>query len=516
METDGTPLCIRLNALDNVAIVANDGGLPAGTALPGGVVLREHIPQAHKAALSAIREGEAVIRYGVPIGFALKDIPGGGWVTEDLLRMPPLPVLEDIPLAEYAPPPPPPLEGYSFAGYRNPDGTAGTRNILAIGTTVQCAAGVVEQAVARIRAELLPRYPHVDDVAPIQHVYGCGVAIEAAEATIPIRTLTNILKNPNFGGMPMIVGLGCEKLTPERLLPTGSMPLQDDGPYVICLQDAGGNGYDDMIGAIMYMAEKKLRTLDRRRREECPASLLRVGLQCGGSDAFSGVTANPAVGYAADLVVRAGGTVFFSEVTEVRDGIAQLVRRAATRETGEALKREMAWYDAYLARSGVDRSANTSPGNKKGGLNNITEKTMGSIVKSGSFPIRGVFRPGERIPPEARGLYFVATPASDFVCGTLQMAAGMNMHVFTTGRGSPYGLREIPVVKVVSRSELAGRWRDLVDMDAGRIVTGGSTIEKSGWELFRIILEAASGKKTRAEALGLHNSLALFNPGPVS
>lgn len=240
-----------------------------------------------------------------------------------------------------------------------------------------------------------------------------------------------------------------------------------------------------------------------------------MGVQCGGSDALSGVTANPAVGHCTDLLVRACATVFFSEVTEVRDGVAQLTARAATPEIAADILRELAWYDAYLARGGADRSANTTPGNKAGGLSNIVEKALGSIVKSGSAPIAGVLGPGEKLT--GRGLIFAATPASDFICGTLQVAAGMNMHVFTTGRGTPYNLAAVPVIEVGTRSELARRWHDLIDLDAGAIASGAATIEELDWTLFRLLLEAASGEReTCAERLELANSLVLFNPAPVT
>ncbi|MBL8539608.1 MAG: UxaA family hydrolase, partial [Betaproteobacteria bacterium] len=261
-------------------------------------------------------------------------------------------------------------------------------------------------------------------------------------------------------------------------------------------------------------AKQHLERLNARRRETCPASDLVVGVQCGGSDAFSGVTANPAVGFATDLLVRAGATVMFSEVTEVRDGVDQLTSRAVTAEVADAIIREMAWYDAYLKRGSVDRSANTTPGNKKGGLSNIVEKAMGSIVKSGSSPISGVVSPGDKV--QQKGLVYAATPASDFICGTLQLAAGMNLHVFTTGRGTPYGLASCPVIKVATRSDLARRWHDLMDVNAGRIADGAASIEDVGWELFRLMLDVASGKKTWAEKWQLHNALALFNPAPVT
>ncbi len=501
-----------MHADDNVAIVGNDGGLPAGTAMNDRQALRESIPQGHKVALSDIPAGAAVIRYNVAIGYAREAIAAGRLVSEALLDMPPPRALDDLPICTVQPPKLPPLQDYSFAGYRNPDGSVGTRNILAITETVQCVSGVTEHAVKRIRQELLPKYPHVDDVVALEHGYGCGVAIDAPEAPIPIRTLYNISRNPNFGGEVMVVSLGCEKLQPERLVPPGSLPVQ---PGLVCLQDERHVGFMSMVDSIMQQAELHLARLDARRRETVPANELVVGVQCGGSDAFSGFTANPAVGFCSDLLVRAGATVMFSEVTEVRDGIDLLTARAATPAIAAALVREMAWYDAYLARGGADRSANTTPGNKKGGLSNIVEKAMGSIVKSGSAAIAGVVAPGERIA--GKGLYFTATPASDFICGTLQLAAGMNLHVFTTGRGTPYGLAEVPVIKVATRNDLARRWHDLMDINAGTIATGEQSIADVGWQLFHLMLDVASGKrKTWAEHWGLSNSLTLFNPAPVT
>jgi galactarate dehydratase len=523
--TSSAPLTIRMHALDNVAIVANDGGLPVGTVLADGLVLRDRVPQGHKVALVDLAAQDPVLRYGIPIGYALKDIPAGSWVHERLLDMPDARGLDNLPIATVKPAPLPPLEGYTFEGYRNADGSVGTRNILAITQTVQCVAGVTDFAVKRIKAELLAKFPHVDDVVALEHGYGCGVAIDAPDAIVPIRTLRNISLNPNFGGEVMVVSLGCEKLQPERLLPPGSIPLIDqrntpDGAAepaldVVCLQDDEHVGFMSMVESIVRQAEVHLTRLNARRRETVPASELVVGVQCGGSDAFSGVTANPAVGYCTDLLVRAGASVMFSETTEVRDGIDQLTSRASSPEVAAAMIREMAWYDAYLQRGGADRSANTTPGNKKGGLSNIVEKAMGSIVKSGSAPITGVLSPGEKL--KQKGLTYAATPASDFICGTLQLAAGMNLHVFTTGRGTPYGLAAVPVIKVATRTDLARRWHDLMDVNAGTIADGSATIEQVGWELFQLMLDVASGtKKTWAEHWKLHNALVLFNPAPVT
>jgi galactarate dehydratase len=524
------PLFIRMHERDNVAIVANDGGLPAGAEFPNGLKLVERVPQGHKVALVDLAQGDPVLRYNVVIGRAARAIAAGGWVHEGVLEMPAARSLEGLPVATARHAPLEPLEGYTFEGYRNADGSVGTRNILAITETVQCVSGVVDFAVARIKAELLPRYPNVDDVIGLQHGYGCGVAIDAPDAKIPIRTIRNVTLNPNFGNEVMVVSLGCEKLQPQRLLPPGSFPIYEArvadvgatagaGFDTVVLQDNAHVGFMSMIDSIMTTAEEHLGRLDARRRETVPASELVVGVQCGGSDAFSGVTANPAVGFCSDLLVRAGATVMFSEVTEVRDGIDQLTSRAATPEIAQSMIQEMAWYDAYLGRGGADRSANTTPGNKKGGLSNIVEKAMGSIIKSGTAPISGVLSPGESLRDRGieKGLVYAATPASDFICGTLQVAAGINLHVFTTGRGTPYGLAEVPVIKVATRSDLARRWHDLMDVNAGTIAEGSATIEQVGWELFGLMLEVASGrKKTWAERWKLHNSLVLFNPAPIT
>ena len=514
MTSSIEPRFIRVHERDNVAIVVNEGGLPAGAKFASGLELREAVPEAHKVALIDLAEGDAILRYGVAIGYANRAIARGSWVHEGLMKPPEAPSLDRCPLATAPPAPLAPLEGYTFEGYRNPDGAAGTKNILGISTTVQCVAPTVKHAVERIKAEILPRFPHVDDVVAITHPYGCGVAIDAPGAAIPIRTLRNLALHPNFGGEVMVVSLGCEKLQPVRLMATGELPVLASEPSVAVLQDAK-QGFGEIVANIMTLAEKKLEKLNQRRRVLCPASELVVGLQCGGSDALSGVTANPAVGFAADLLVRAGATVMFSEVTEVRDAAHLLTARAVSPDIARAFVREMAWYDDYLRQGGADRAANPTPGNKQGGLANVVEKAMGSIAKSGSTALMGVAGPGERVTQ--KGLVFAATPASDFICGTLQLAASMNVHIFTTGRGTPYGLAMAPVIKVSTNSGLARRWPDLIDVDAGRIATAERTVEEVGWEIFSLVLEVASGRtKVWADHWGLHNEFALFNPGPVT
>lgn len=508
---------IKVHDTDNVAIIVNDHGLPAGSRFPDGLELIEHIPQGHKVALNDIAKGGAIIRYGEIIGYALRAIARGSWIDESLVELPVAPALETLPLATKVPPPLPPLEGYTFEGYRNPDGSVGTKNLLGITTSVHCVAGVVEFVVKLIERDLLPKYPNVDGVVGLNHLYGCGVAINAPAAVVPIRTIHNIALNPNFGGEVMVVGLGCEKLQPERLLAGTEdvQPIAVEAASIVRLQDEKHVGFQSMVADILAVAERHLQHLNGRQRETCPASELVVGMQCGGSDAFSGVTANPAVGFASDLLVRCGATVMFSEVTEVRDAIHLLTPRAADEAVGRRLLEEMAWYDNYLSLGQTDRSANPSPGNKKGGLANVVEKALGSIAKSGTSAIVEVLSPGQR--PTRRGLIYAATPASDFICGTQQLASGITVQVSTTGRGTPYGLAAVPVIKMATRTALADRWYDLMDINAGTIATGEATIEDVGWQLFHFILEIASGrKKTWSDQWGIHNALSVFNPAPVT
>ncbi|WP_061794992.1 galactarate dehydratase [Serratia ficaria] len=516
-NNDETPLYIKVHEDDNVAIVVNNNGLAKGARFPCGLQLLEHVPQGHKVALRDIPAGGDIVRYGEIIGHALRAIARGCWIDESLVSLPAAPELHRLPLANKVPAALPALEGYSFDGYRNADGSVGTRNQLGITTSVHCVAGVVDYAVKIIERDLLPRYPQVDGVVALNHLYGCGVAINAPAAAVPIRTLHNLALNPNFGGEVMIVELGCEKLQPERLL-QGTPDVQAislDEQRIVRLQDEKHVGFKSMIDDILREAERHLQRLNARRRQRCPASELVVGMQCGGSDAFSGVTANPAVGYAADLLVRCGATVMFSEVTEVRDAVHLLTPRVADEQVGKRLLEEMAWYDAYLEAGQSDRSANPSPGNKKGGLANVVEKALGSIAKSGSSAIVEVLSPGQR--PSKRGLIFAATPASDFVCGTQQLASGMTLQVFTTGRGTPYGLAAVPVIKMATRNALAERWYDLMDINAGTIASGEATIEQVGWQLFELMLDIASGRKqTWSDQWGLHNALAVFNPAPVT
>jgi galactarate dehydratase len=502
-------LYVKIKDQDNVAIAVHE--IKAGTEVEKGLTANQDIPQAHKIALRDIEKGGEVIRYGVVLGYAKKPIAKGDWINEFMLDLPDPPDVDHMEFGTNLVKglPDPPVK--TWWGYRNPaGGPAGTRNILGITTTVQCVTGVLNVAVDRMKKELLPKYPNVDDIVAVNHPYGCGVAINAPDAVIPIRSLQNLAHHPNFGGQLMVVSLGCEKLTVERLL---TDPAEISPENVIVLQEQ--KGFDAMISALMEMAEKKLKILNLRKREELPLSDLLIGMQCGGSDAFSGVSANPSAGYAADMLVKGGATVMFSEVTEVRDGVYLLAKRCVNEEVEKKLASEMKWYDNYLKEGEVDRSANPTPGNKKGGLANIVEKAMGSIAKSGTSPIVEVLSPAEK--PTKKGLIYAATPASDIVCGPCQLASGIGLQVFMTGRGTPYGLAIAPVIKVCSRNEMKEQWPDLIDVNAGPVATGDATIEEIGTELFHKIVDVASGKDTCfAEKYKLHNDLCIFNPAPIT
>ena len=330
-EPMNAPRYLQVNPRDNVAIVVNEGRLPARTRFVSGLELIEDIPEAHKVALIDIQAGASILRYGAVIGFATEPIARGSWVHDGRMRVPAAPPLDSLPRLNPPIPAPMPIVGRTFQGFLNDDGSIGTKNILGIATTVQCVAATVDFAVKRIKSEILPRYSHVDDVISLTHNYGCGVAIHAPGAEIPIRTLRNLSLNPNLGGSPMVVSLGCEKLQPQRLLSPDTLPILAAAPYIVRLQDEEYRSFGDMVAAIMELAEKRL---SRLINEDAPCNRLSpssVGVQCGGSDAMSGATANPAVGCAADLLVRAGATVLFSEVTEVRDALHLMHRAPATR-----------------------------------------------------------------------------------------------------------------------------------------------------------------------------------------
>lgn len=501
-------IVVKIHENDNVAVAVR--AITKDEKIMDDLYALEDIPQAHKISLCDIPKGKEVVRYGVVLGYAKHDILKGSWVNEETLEQASSINLDTLQYGiKKDPLLPEPLTD-TWYGYENPKGGyAGTRNILGIIESVQCVAGVVDIAIDKMKKILLPKYPNVDDIVAVKHQYGCGVAINADEAYIPIRMIRNLAHHPNFGGVVMAVGLGCEKLTMDQILEPDE--INDDN--VIYLQNK--HGFEDMIQSMMEMADKKLAILNQRKRVELPLSKLCIGLQCGGSDAFSGISANPSAGYAADMLVKGGATVLFSETTEVRDGVRYIAERCKKEETKDKLVSQMKWYDNYLSLQHVDRSANPTPGNHAGGLTNIVEKSMGSIAKSGNAEISQVLSPGECA--SGHGMIFASTPANDFFCGTSQMASGIGLQVFMTGRGTPYGLALIPVIKVCSRSDLKNMWEDLIDVNAGVIEMGEATVQDVGNELFQLIIDCASGQKQpAAERYGIHNDICIFNPTPLT
>lgn len=500
---------IQVDSSDNVVVVVLESGAPKDYCIAGIKTLSE-IPFGHKVAIKPIPKDGPVIRYGVAIGYAKVDLPVGTWVNETNIYIKPSDEMNTLvghkQLNYRFSSEPKPATRY-FKGYRNSNGTAAIRNVLALNTTVQCVEGVVNFAEKKIREELLPLYPNVDDVVAINHLYGCGVAIDGKYHEIPQRTIRNISDNPNLVEGRLVVALGCEKFNPERAFP--DIPAEQ----VVVLQDC--QGFKGMIDTLMDKAKDILEKLNQRQRVDIPLSELAVGMQCGGSDAFSGLTANPALGYASDLLVLHGAKVIFAEVSEVRDAIHIMKDRIIDPSIEQKLDEQIAWYDKYLADGDVDRSANTSLGNKKGGLSTIVEKAMGSIAKSGTSEIVDIIPAGEKI--KKAGLSFNATPASDFVCGTEQLAAGINLQLFSSGRGTTYNLHEVPVLKVATNPVLYEKWKDIIDVNCGTILTGEDTIASKGEEIFEFIIKIASGEvKTKSDTYGIYNALSVFNPAPIT
>ena len=467
-----------------------------------------------KIARQLIKKNSSIIKYGVKIGVAKTDIEKGDKVNEDVMgEIDTFEISRKNESFNYSFKLPERLK--NFYGYLNKDGSAGTRNYLCISTSVNCVAGVVEHAVKKIKEELLPKYKKVDGIVLLNHTYGCGVAINAKDSNIPKRTLVNLTLNPNFGRYCLLVGLGCEKMSHEIYLKYLSNQNEKNNFVFdsIYFQDINENGFNGIINEVCKKAEEGLKYLNQRKRCKIPISKLNIGMQCGGSDGLSGITANPLLGVVSDLIINQGGTTIFSENTECMDAEKFLISRCKNYQIADKLKSEFDWYRSYLEKNNVDRSANITPGNKSGGLSSISEKALGSISKSGSKVIEDVISPGERT--KRMGLNFLSGPASDFICGTLQLAAGANIHIFTTGRGTPYSIDGFPVIKISSNSKIYKKWFDIIDFDAGKLIYE-QELNEVALDLFSFIIKVASGEKTCAEKLNISNGIVLFNPAPIT
>jgi len=490
---------LRLHPRDDVVIARAD--LAPGTAIPDeATTARQAIPRGHKIATRAIGAGEPVRRYGQIIGFAIRDIAPGEHVHTSNLGMGEFEreyafstLVEPTPYAD---------PGATFLGLLREDGRVATRNYIGILTSVNCSATVAGSIADAFRPRPLSGdgplagFPNVDGVVALTHKTGCGMASTGEGMDVLRRTIGGYARHPNFAAV-IVVGLGCEANQIAPLVETQGLQV---GPRLqtMTIQDTGGTARTVERG--IALVKEILPEANRVRRRAVPASHLTVGLQCGGSDGYSGITANPALGAAADLVVRHGGTVILSESPETYGAEHLLTRRAVSREVGEKLLALFDWWKDYTRRNGGDFDNNPSFGNKAGGITTILEKSLGAVAKAGSTSLVDVYRYAE--PVTARGFVFMDTPGFDPVSATGQVAGGANLVCFTTGRGSVFGCVPAPSLKLATNSPLYRRMADDMDVDCGGIADGEETVEACGRRIFELILRVASGERSKSEALG--------------
>lgn len=492
--TEARSETIRLDPRDNVVIALRD--LPAG-ARPDGVpvALAGSVPRGHKIATAAIAAGENVYRYGQIIGQAKHEIAPGEHVHVQNLGMGAH--QQDYAIGADAVALLPVDEVRTFDGYRRADGRVGTRNYVGILTTVNCSGSVARFIAETAEARgLLAAYPNVDGVVPVVHGTGCGMSGSDEGYQALFRTLSGYAQHPNFAGI-LLIGLGCEVMQLSDLV--GGRPIREDGALrYMTIQTEGGTRATIERG--LTELEGILKIADLARRTPAPVSEITVAMQCGGSDGYSGITANPALGYASDLLVRHGGTTILAETPEIYGAEHLLTRRAVSREVGEKLVERIRWWEDYTARNGGQMDNNPSPGNKRGGLTTILEKSLGAAAKGGTAPLSGVYLFAEKV--EDKGFMFMDSPGYDPVSVTGQVASGSNIVVFTTGRGSVSGYKPTPCIKLATNSEMYARMEGDMDLDCGDIITEGVTIADKGAALFEMIIDVASGKPTKSEELG--------------
>jgi altronate hydrolase len=496
MPTPVSPT-IRLHPDDDVVIARAQ--LVGGTVLADeGVTVSGLIPPGHKVATRARRAGEPVRRYNQIIGFASRDIAPGEHVHLNNLQMGSFD--RDYAYGADARPTQFVAEPATFMGIRRKDGRVATRNYIGILSTVNCSATVARGIADHFDRERLAAYPNVDGVVALTHGSGCGMDTHGEGMQILRRTLGGYARHPNFAGV-LVVGLGCESNQISSLFGAENL---SEGPLLrtFSIQDTGGTAKTIRHG--IALIEAMLPHADAVAREPVPASNLVVGLQCGGSDGYSGITANPALGAAVDLLVRHGGTAILSETPEIYGAEHLLTRRAVSREVGEKLVARIRWWEEYTARERGEMNNNPSPGNKAGGLTTILEKSLGAVAKGGTTNLVDVYE--YAAPVAARGFVYMDTPGYDPVSATGQVAGGANMIVFTTGRGSAYGCAPAPSLKLATNTALWVRQEEDIDLNCGDIVDGTATVQGSGERLFRLMLETASGAKSKSERHGYGQS----------
>lgn len=482
----------RVNPRDDVAVLlagaraGDTAHLRDGT----GQTLRDDIPHGHKVALRAIRSGEPVRRYGQIIGFASQDIAPGAHVHTHNLTIDALE--QDYAFGADRRSVPFAAEPRTFMGYARPNGQVGTRNSIIVIVVSNCAASVARKIADPFDSEVLKAYPNVDAVAPNIHWSGCSIG--EAQRDMLFRTLGGFAKNPNAGAY-LLVGLGCEVCQARELI---AQQLSPGVPLVI-IQEAGGVA--PSVGAGRAAITRLLPEVNAHRRTDQPASKLTVALECGGSDAYSGLTANPALGVAADMLVAHGGTAILGETPEIYGAEHLLTRRAVSEQVGQALVERIRWWEDYTARNNVTLNNNPSPGNKAGGLTTIYEKSLGAVSKAGGTPLTAVYQYAE--PVETSGMCIMDTPGNDAASVAGMVAGGANLVVFTTGRGSVFGLQPVPTIKVATNTSLYERMPGDMDVDAGRILSAEVTLSDMGAEIFEKMLAVASGERTKGERAGI-------------
>src|SRR5919112_885429 len=488
-----TPRTIRLSLDDNVVVaidLVNQGDSVSD------LTARERILKGHKMAAQPVREGEPIRKFGQIIGFAKSHIAPGEWVHEHNVGLHDF--ARDYRFAENAKDDellPDNLRA-TFEGYRRAGGKTGTRNYIGILTSVNCSASVARFAAAAVEnSGALKEYPGIDGVVAIVHGTGCGHAAYGEGFEVLRRTQWGYASHPNFAGVVM-VGLGCEVFQIGRMKKEYGLN-ETDTFRTLTIQETGGTR--KTVEAISATIRDMLPIAAQARRETRPASELILALQCGGSDGYSGLTANPALGAASDLLVRHGGTSILSETPEIYGAEHLLTRRAATREIGEKLVARIKWWEDYTARNGGEMNNNPSPGNKAGGLTTILEKSLGAAAKGGQSTLCAVYEYAEQV--KDRGFVYMDTPGYDPVAATGQVAGGANLIAFTTGRGSAFGCKPTPSIKLATNSEVYRRMIDDMDINWGDILDG-VPIEDKGREIFDMVLRVASGERTKSEDLG--------------
>ena len=483
---------LKLHDLDNVVVARRD--LRPGEVVAGGVRAREAIPAGHKIAVADIASGTAVIKYASPIGIAAQDIAVGTHVHAHnvLAKIPERAAASSSKAAGSAA-----LQSTrTFQGYVRPDGRVATRNYVGIVTTVNCSATVARLIANSFTPDVLSEYDGVDGIVPLVHTSGCAMSKSSEGFDILRRTLAGYATHPNFAGV-LVLGLGCEQNQTDAFLRDFGLEKQDNIESLV-IQDAGGT-----TASVAAGREKMQELLERAsglRRRPVPASHLKLALECGGSDGYSGISANPALGVATDLLVAQGGTVVLSETPEIVGAEHVLTGRAASAEVARELLERVEWWRQHTQRHGVSVGENPSEGNRKGGITTVFEKSLGAVAKGGTAPLMGVFGYAQRI--DRSGLVFMDSPGYDPVAVTGQVAAGCNIICFTTGRGSVFGCRPVPSLKLSTNTALYERMRGDIDLDCGTIVAGRESVRAAGERVFEQILASASGEQTCSEKLG--------------